>query len=215
LKTGSRAGAVHRIAEIVAWTVGVVLLVFYGATRARQTAAAKREVREFTRVREQARTLSWGSPDQSLWSPERIRAWQQLSTGAATAAIAVLKVPRVGLEVPVFEGTSDADLDRGAGHIEGTPGPDAVGNVGIAGHRDGFFRVLKDVSVGDAVEMETRTRTFRYVVDSLTLVGPDDTWVLDDTPTREISLVTCFPFYYQGSAPQRYIVRAVERGTAP
>lgn len=214
MKTASRTGTLHRIAEIVAWTVGVALLVFYGATRARQTAAAKREVREFARVKEQARTLSWGSPDQSLWAPERVRAWQQVSTGAA-AAIAVLKIPRIGLEVPVFEGTSDANLDLGAGHIEGTPGPDSVGNVGIAGHRDGFFRVLKEVAVGDAMEMETRTRTYRYVVDSLTLVGPDDTWVLDDTPTREVSLVTCFPFYYQGSAPQRYIVRAVEGGTGP
>ena len=212
--TASRTGTVHRIAEVVAWTVGVVLLVFYGATRARQTVAAKREVSEFARVKEQARTLAWGSPDQSLWSPDRIRAWQQVSTGSSTAAIAVLKVPRIGLDVPVFEGTSDASLDRGAGHIEGTPYPDAVGNVGIAGHRDGFFRVLKNVAVGDAMEMETRTRTYRYVVDSLALVGPDDTWVLDDAPTRQISLVTCFPFYYQGSAPRRYIVRAVETGAA-
>ena len=212
--TASRTGTVHRIAEVVAWTVGVVLLVFYGATRARQTVAAKREVREFARVKEQARTLSWGSPDQSLWSPERIHAWQQVSTGPATASIAVLRIPRIGLEVPVFEGTSDASLDRGAGHIEGTPDPDAVGNVGIAGHRDGFFRVLKDVAVGDTMEMETRARTYRYVVESLTLVGPDDTWVLDDAPSRQVSLVTCYPFYYQGSAPRRYIVQAIETGAA-
>ena len=137
-----------------------------------------------------------------------------MSAASPAPAIAVLRVPRIGLEVPVFEGTSDANLDRGAGHIEGTPPPGTAGNVGIAGHRDGFFRGLKDVVLGDAMELETRTGTLRFVVDNLTLVGPEDTWVLDDTPSPRVSLVTCYPFYYQGSAPRRYIVQAVESKAA-
>ena len=230
----SRRARVLRTAEILAWTVGILLLVIWGGSRIRQTISARREVREFERARTSrpvatagpaaksepaetgasARQLAWNdSPDQSLWAPERIRAWR--GTTSAGTAIAVLRIPRIGLEVPVFEGTSDASLDRGVGHIEGTPAPGLAGNVGIAGHRDGFFRGLKDVVVGDAIEMETPTATVRYAVEALTLVEPDDVWVLDDTPSAYLSLVTCYPFYYTGSAPHRYIVRAAQAATAP
>ena len=217
MKAGSRPGPIYRAAEIAAWTVGVLLLIYYAGTRIRQTAGARREVRQFHEQQQQGRQaarFSWQQPDLTLWSPERIKAWQQVSAASPASAIAVLRVPRIGLEVPIFEGTSDAILDRGAGHIEGTPPPGASGNVGIAGHRDGFFRCLKDVVLGDAIELETRTGTLHFVVDNLALVGPDDTWVLDDTPSRQVSLVTCYPFYYQGSAPRRYIVQAVESGAA-
>jgi sortase A len=210
LSSVGKRSAIPRVAEIAAWTLGLVLLALYGGLRARHTAVANREVREF----KEARSLSWAAPNQSLWAPERIRAWQQNSAGAKPAAIAVLKIPRIGLEVPVLEGTSDANLDRGVGHIEGTPGPGAPGNVGIAGHRDGFFRGLKDVSPGDAVEVETRTLTFRYVVETLVLVDPGDVWVLDQMPGQRLTLVTCYPFYYTGSAPRRYIVQAVETSAA-
>jgi sortase A len=207
---GSRRGALYRAAEIAAWGAGLLLLAMYGGSRIRQMVTATREVREFGRVK----TLSWHPPDQSLWAPERIRAWERetAAAGRAGAAIAILRIPRIGLEVPILEGTDDATLDRGAGHIEGTSSPGAPGNMGIAGHRDGFFRTLKDVVLGDGIELETRTKTYQFVVDGLSLVGPDDTWVLDPTPSRQISLVTCFPFYYTGAAPLRYIVRAVENG---
>lgn len=195
-----------RVAEIAAWTLGLVLLALYGGLRAHHTATASRELQEFKR----AKALSWGAPDQSLWSPERIRAWRQNTAGARTAAVAVLRIPRIGLEVPVLEGTDDATLDRGVGHIEGTPNPGAAGNVGIAGHRDGFFRGLKDVAPGDAIELETPRGTRRYVVDNLAVVNPQDVWVLDQTPALQLTLVTCFPFYYAGSAPRRYVVRALE-----
>ena len=194
---------------------------------------ARREVREFERSKASGpaapagpaarapvgagappRPLDWNdSPDQSLWAAVRIKAWRDTKTPGP--AIAILRIPKIGLEVPVFEGTSDPSLDRGVGHIEGTPVPGAAGNVGIAGHRDGFFRGLKDVVVGDAIEMETPSKTLRYAIESLTLVEPDDTWVLDDTPSGYLSLVTCYPFYYNGSAPHRYIVRAAETGSSP
>jgi sortase A len=203
--------------------VGLLLVAVYLGVRTRQRVVAKNEIRRFESAKDLARgkapapekPLSWRAPDQSLWAPERIKAWQQSSTAAKTAAVAVLRIPRIGLEVPVLEGTDDATLDRGAGHIEGTPVPGSRGNVGIAGHRDGFFRVLKDVSAGDAIEMETPTGTHRYVVDTLVLVDPQDTWVLDDTADRRLTLVTCYPFYYSGSAPRRYIVGAVETSFTP
>jgi len=108
----------------------------------------------------------------------------------------------------VLEGTDDMILDRGVGHIIGTDGPDGNGNIGIAGHRDGFFRVLKDVGPGDEIELVTRRGTDIFKVDQVTLVLPNDVSVLQRRETRSLTLVTCYPFYFIGSAPQRYIVQA-------
>jgi sortase A len=103
------------------------------------------------------------------------------------------------------------------GHIDGTalPGPD--GNSGIAGHRDGFFRGLKDIGPGDGIEVDTLQGRELYRVERVWVVAPEEVSVLDATPLRSLTLVTCYPFYFVGSAPQRYIVRAVRAGdeTAP
>jgi sortase A len=157
---------------------------------------------------QRARALAWAAPDQSLWSPERVRAWRQSLIGSEAPPLAVLRIPSLKLEVPVLEGTDDATLDRGVGHITGTARPGQPGNLGIAGHRDGFFRVLKDLKTGAAIELETLDGTQRYEVESLLLVEQKDVWVLQPTDSSRLTLVTCFPFYYVGSAPQRYIVRA-------
>ena len=123
--------------------------------------------------------------------------------------LGVLRIPHIRLEVPVLPGTGDAALDRGVGHIEGTAHPGTDGNSGIAGHRDGFFRGLKDVTPGDAIELATVRGTDVYRVDRIWVVDPEDVSVLDPTPTRALTLVTCYPFYFVGSAPKRFIVRAV------
>ena len=223
-----RPGAL-RVVEVAAWTLGLALLALYGGLRIRHTAAARRELKEFREVKAldrgktleqpkalgEVRPLTWNTPDQRLWSPERVRAWHESLAATAPAAVAVLRIPKIGLEVPVLEGTDDASLDGGVGHIEGTPSPGAPGNVGIAGHRDGFFRGLKDVSPGDAIEVETHTRTYRYVVSGIVVVDPQDVWVLDPTPSDRLTLVTCFPFYYTGSAPHRFIVQAQETPALP
>jgi sortase A len=109
----------------------------------------------------------------------------------------------------VLPGTDDVTLDRAVGHIEGTAAPDAAGNVGIAGHRDGFFRGLKDITQGDLIELVTLQDTVAYRVEKTWIVDPTDVSVLDPTPGRALTLVTCYPFYFVGSAPQRFIVRAV------
>jgi sortase A len=189
---------------LLAWTLGIVLLVVYFGIRGSQTSAAREGVEQFQR----ARSLSWASPDQSLWSPERVQAWKQSLRVSKSPPLGVLRIPRIRLEVPILEGTDDVSLDRGVGHIGGTALPGASGNMGIAGHRDGFFRGLKDVAPGDAIDLETPAGTDRYVIESIFLVEPKDVWILDPSPSPKITLVTCFPFYYVGSAPQRYIVTA-------
>ena len=122
--------------------------------------------------------------------------------------MAVLRIEKVALRVPVFEGTSDPVLNRGAGWIAGTARPGETGNVGIAGHRDGFFRSLKDVIVGDRIEVAVDNRMLAFAVDEITIVNRKTSHVLNPGPRSSVTLVTCYPFYFVGSAPQRYIVHA-------
>ena len=125
----------------------------------------------------------------------------------------MLRLPRLGLEAPILAGTDDKTLNRGIGHIEGAALPGAPGNSGLAGHRDGFFRVLKDIAVGDVLEVETLDGRRSYIVDRASIVHPDDVSVLEPTPSEAVTLVTCYPFYFVGSAPNRFIVRATQGGS--
>ena len=199
-----------RLAEKIAWIAGAILLVSYGAIRLRHAAGARAEVRRF----ERQRTLAVAAPDQSLWAPERVRAWRE-SAAKRETPLAVLRIPKIALEAPLLEGTSDAALDYGVGHIEDTAPPGTAGNVGIAGHRDGFFRRLGDLAPGDAIELETLAGREEFSVSKIWLLSPDDVWVLDSSSSPELTLVTCYPFYYTGSAPKRYVVRASRRSAAP
>jgi sortase A len=132
-----------------------------------------------------------------------------LPAGAESMPIALLSIARIGLQVPVFSDTSERNLNRGAGWVEGTAAPDEGGNIAIAAHRDGYFRVLKDVALGDVLVLESRVRERAYRVTEISIVEPDDTSSLLATETAAVTLVTCYPFYFVGNAPQRYIVRAV------
>lgn len=150
----------------------------------------------------------WIKVDFSLWSKKRVTEYQESLAANLDAPLAVLRVPRLGLEAPLLEGTDDVTLNRGLGHIPGTSRPGERGNVGIAGHRDGFFRILKDIAAGDRIELLMPKGTEEYVVDQIGLVKPEDVSVLQLRPQPSLTLVTCYPFYYIGSAPQRYIVHA-------
>ena len=110
--------------------------------------------------------------------------------------------------MPVFDGTDDLILNRGAGRISGTAKPGQPGNIGIAAHRDGFFRGLKDIRVGDRIELRTQGDASLYAVDDIEIVQPTDVTVLRNRPSPSLTLVTCYPFYFVGDAPQRYIVHA-------
>ena len=148
------------------------------------------------------------SVDFSLWSSQRIAAFKKAFTKQIAPPEAVLEIPRIGLVVPVFDGTDDLTLNRGVGRIIGTARLGQEGNLGIAGHRDGFFRRLKDVVVGDNIQLEATEGTQTYRVDQIRIVKPDDVQVLEDRAVPTLTLVTCYPFYYIGNAPLRYIVRA-------
>lgn len=153
--------------------------------------------------------------DLSRWSADRVRAWRDTQTTEPPPPLAILRIPRIGLVVPVLAGTDAWTLDRAVGHIDETAEPGGDGNVGIAGHRDGFFRGLDGIAAGDVVELETSGRIDRYRVESLWIVAPEEVSVVDPTASPSITLVTCYPFYYVGSAPQRFIVRGVrEEATA-
>ncbi|HEY1305695.1 MAG TPA: class D sortase [Vicinamibacterales bacterium] len=207
-----RSRAFWNAVEAIAWAAGVVCLV-YVALQYRDGLNGTREaMRQFSELKSTERHRP-ESVDVTLWSEARIKAWQSTRDLPGPSPLAVLRIPRIHLEVPVLEGTEELALNRGTGHIVDTALPGADGNVGIAGHRDGFFRVLRDVAPGDAIELESLHATEIYRIERTWIVGPDDVSVLDPTTTPSLTLVTCYPFYFVGSAPQRYIVRAVRSET--
>jgi sortase A len=203
---------------------GISLLGFAGGARLTGELQKRQDLRRFDAALLAAVSSpalasgSGGVPsgiDTSLWSPERIKAYQESLRKDFGAPLAVLSIPKIGLSVPVLEGTDELTLNRAVGLIEGTARPGTGGNVGIAGHRDGYFRGLKDVGAGDEIEMRTLSARDLYVVESVRIVSPDDVHVLDPTASPALTLVTCYPFYFVGSAPQRWIVRAVRRDALP
>jgi len=154
-------------------------------------------------------------PDFSLWSEKRVREYQDSLLAHFAPALGILRIPKIAVEVPVLEGTDDLSLNRGVGRIAGTATLGESGNIGIAGHRDGFFRGLKDVGPGDRIELVTPNETETYVIDQISIVDPDDVSVLGPRPRPSLTLVTCYPFYFVGSAPKRYIVQASITDSGP
>jgi sortase A len=126
------------------------------------------------------------------------------------SALGEILIPRLGLKAIIVQGESPAVLQRGVGHLADTALPGEPGNVVLAGHRDTFFRPLKRVHAGDAITLKTHDGEFEYVVESTAVVTPSDVAVLEPTGGRTLTLITCFPFSYLGSAPDRFIVRARE-----
>ena len=138
------------------------------------------------------RELTWsGKVDTTLWSPNRVKAYKVVLQQPAPATLAILRIPRLKLEVPVYDGTTDAVLDLAAGRIEDTALPGTKGNVGIAAHRDGFFRVLKDIKQGDTLDLDTPVALEHYRVEWIRITTPDDVSVIDSTPDSAVTLVGC------------------------
>jgi sortase A len=124
------------------------------------------------------------------------------------SVIGRLEIPSVDLSVMVLEGVRETDLSKGAGHVPGTALPGQKGNIGIAGHRDTFFRPLRDIEEGDIVRLTTLQGTWEYEVEEAWVTDPTDTDVLRNEAGAVLTLVTCYPFSYIGPAPDRFIVRA-------
>lgn len=208
--------------EIIAFCTGLTLLAAFFQLRAGQESQREAGVAAFAEAttaplsQASARSPTGLSvptdvPDQSLWSEQRIDAYRASLAAADGAPLAVLNIGRLGIEVPVYDGADEDNLNRGVARVRGTARVESSGNLAIAGHRDGFFRGLKDIQNGDLIELRTPHSLVTYRVVSIEIVEPEEVGVLAPTNERTLTLVTCFPFYFVGSAPQRYIVKAVAR----
>lgn len=209
--------------EIAFLAVGLLLITIFVTAHVHRAALSRSAVDSFHVLKEHpvgkgvaSLRTSQLTVDFSLWSSQRIAAYEQSLSAYFDPPLGILRIRKVHLEAPILSGTDDLSLNRGVGLIAGTSRPGAGGRIGIAGHRDGFFRVLKDVGRGDIIELETLERVDIYRVDDIVVVTPDDVRVLYPTPSRTLVLVTCYPFYFVGSAPQRYIVMAsLDRSVTP
>jgi sortase A len=196
---------------------GILLLTAAAAALIDRSVSSRLALEAFDRARA-ARSASGNSggtglhveeaADFSVFSATRVREYEASLSIERRLPLAVLAIDRLGIRVPVLEGTDDLALNRGVGWIAGTAKPGEAGNIGIAGHRDGFFRGLKDIVVGDEVELTTLQERAIYVVDQIEIVGPEQVEVLRPRGSPSLALVTCYPFYFVGAAPQRFIVHA-------
>ncbi len=198
-----------KVAEVLMWILGAVLVISYLGSRAEGETERVQGIAQF----HQQRLLTSAAEDSAQVASEPTPALNTGSSPRAAVApgasvLAVLRIARVDLEVPVKYGTGEDVLRGGAGLVEGTAWPGSPGNIAIAAHRDTFFRPLENVVVGDVIEVEAAGHTRKYRIVSLSVVSPDDVAVLENTGVNQLTLVTCFPFHYFGSAPQRFIVRA-------
>jgi sortase A len=163
----------------------------------------RRESRELDRLLRDRHVASQGTPQ-----PEPSAAPKGAPAAAADGLIGRIEIPRLLVSAVVVEGVDKITLRRAVGHIPGTALPGQAGNVGLAGHRDTFFRSLRDVKIKDEVQFSTLAGNFNYEVESLRVVDPDNVGVLAPSGHNVLTLVTCYPFYFVGPAPQRWIVRA-------
>jgi sortase A len=145
-------------------------------------------------------------PDVAEASPAR--AANRVMGGSEGTPLGRIEISSVGLAAIILEGTESGTLRRAVGHVPGTALPGQPGNVALAGHRDTFFRGLRKIQNGDEITLTTLDGVTRYLVDSTQVVEPSSTTVLDSSEDAILTLVTCYPFSYVGSAPKRFIVRA-------
>ena len=173
-----------RIAGTVAVGLGLAALIYVGVVMAQTMAASSAPIAKLDR----------GQP---------LVAGQKLGQ---------LRIERLGLDAAISEGERASVLKRGVGHLRDTPWIGQGGNVALAGHRDTVFRSLRKIQTGDVIEISTAERVVKYRVDKTAVVTPADLWVLEPSGPSTLTLITCYPFSFFGSAPDRFIVRAREIG---
>jgi sortase A len=189
--------------ERVLFVIALACLGYYTYVQAESFLYQRVEEREL----DQILASRADSPVATSGRPGRRAAQPQPPEGAT---IGRLEIPRLHVSAIVRAGSDSRTLRLAVGHIPGTALPGDDGNVGLAGHRDTFFQRLRDIRADDEIVVTTPTGVFRYRVERTDIVQPSDVWVLDPTPRPTLTLVTCYPFSYVGSAPQRFIVRAAE-----
>jgi LPXTG-site transpeptidase (sortase) family protein len=217
---GSISSKLFKTGELISYAAGVALTGFFLVQIAQGEVERRNGIEQFQQLASidfsdpqaaaeaPAFDDTTGNPDTTLWAPGRIADYEASLKADLPPIIGILEVPSVGLQVPVYPTDTELAMDRGAGVIDGMAYPHEPGNIGIAGHRDGYFRVLKDVKVGDTLSLQTLEGPKSFTIDNVQIVEITDTHLLQDTNDQTVTLVTCYPFYFVGHAPQRYIVTA-------
>jgi sortase A len=144
----------------------------------------------------------------ALVEANHVRTESPDTTGRGRSPWGRIEISTIGLAAMILEGIEEKTLRRAVGHFPGTALPGQPGNVALAGHRDTFFRALHNIRKDDEITLETLDGSYRYRVDSTKVVDPEDTEVLDHSDDAILTLVTCYPFAFVGSAPKRFVVRA-------
>ena len=195
--------------------LAIACLGLYGYTYLERVAYQSYEGREFDRtlVSRSGAGPRPATPKGRSWTCPTVRASRK--TKSSIPIIGRLSVPRLHLSAMVSEGIDGNTLNLAIGHIPMTALPGQAGNVGVAGHRDTFFRPLKDLRTNDEIQFSTPDGTFVYEVESIVVVEPEDVGVLASSGENVLTMVTCYPFSYIGAAPKRFVVRARQVSAGP
>jgi LPXTG-site transpeptidase (sortase) family protein len=199
-------------------TIGLGALSGTATAEAGQTAqggetGAQSPARTFVWIRDpwtrETVLASYIEPDQSLWDATQIKDYEEALQTEYPPPLGILIIDDLGLQVPIYNGTEEHILDRGAGRIKGMAKMDEDGNLGISAHRDSFFRGLKDIETGTVILVQSAHGVEKYQVSDIDIVPKDDISVLAPVDQKTLTLVTCYPFYHVGAAPERFIVTAL------
>jgi sortase A len=200
----------------ILFVIGILALGYFGYALADARIFQARQTRQFERALNQSTLSAPVNENRSAPAPASPSPYQVAVSTAGSfetpshpgPVLGRIEIKRIGIAVMILEGTDNRTLRRAVGHIPETALPGQPGNVGIAGHRDTFFRNLREIEKNDEITLETLHGSFRYVVDFSEVVAPTDMEVLDRSRDASLTLVTCYPFSYVGPAPKRLIVRA-------
>ncbi len=203
------------------WFFAVSSLLYYSSTLWANSVRADKAIKSFEqRVVNTEKLATKDEIDYDHELPKSVALWSQEALADFNNAeksqvpLALIAVPRLQLEVPVFTGTTEEQLDIGAGWLPSTAEiTDPNGNIAIAAHRDSWFRPLKDIRKGDVVSVTTTSGLEQYTVTGTQVVTPEDTSVLAHSRDKQLTLITCYPFYFVGNAPYRFVVTARKNHT--
>lgn len=228
---------VYRALECSCWVIGIGLLGYALSMKAMEVTGSQEAIAQFNSALVLAENAANNKADpdasiviveqsevstlaldadqlnainKSLWNQKRINQFNEIQKTNKDAPVALLRIEKLNILAPVYDNTSDFNLNRGAGWIENTAMVDESGNIGIAAHRDSFFRGLKDIKAGHKISLQTLSGQRNFTVIETKIVDKHQTELLQATDNNQLTLVTCYPFYYVGSAPQRFIVTATE-----
>lgn len=219
--------------ELACWVIGIALTGLYAVARTDAAISGTRDLARFERTAgfegkvafegaagegaagEGAAGEGAAGTDTALWSASRLALYRSSPPPPPDELVGALVIRGLDLKAPLYVDTSELHLNRGVGLIAKTAVPGEAGNLGIAGHRDGFFRSLKDIRLGETIEVFTRDRAWRYRVFSIEIVDRSDASLLQRSAQPTVTLVTCHPFYFVGHAPRRFVVRGALLSSQP